>query len=307
MADKVQIVDVTLRDGLQNESVVLSVEDRFELAQKLMKAGSKRIEVGAFVREDKVPQMKSSDKLFKQLKQTLKPKDFSLMSALVPNEKGLQEALSLGLKEIAIFTAASESFNQANINCSIEESFNRFKPVLNLAKKNRIKVRGYLSTAFGCPYEGTVSKAKVVKLTQRLLEIGCYEVSIGDTIGVAAAGDVEKMFLLLKKNRVPLNKVAGHFHDTRGTATANALVAYKLGCRVFDATLGGIGGCPYAPGSQGNVGIEDLAYLFESMGVKTSYQMTTLLEANDWLSAIMKKSLPSPVGRAKLLKPLNKK
>ncbi len=298
MKSKVQIVDVSLRDGLQNESIILTHQDRLQLALKLLAAGSKRIEVGAFVREDKVPQMKGSSQLIKELKETVSPKLFNLMTALVPNEKGLSEAITLGLKEVALFTSASESFNQANINCSISESFERFTPVMKLAKENRIKVRGYLSTAFYCPYEGKISKVKVVKLTQRLLDLGCYEVSIGDTIGAAGPGEVQELLSLMKKNKISMKKIAGHFHDTRGTALANTLAAYQMGVRVFDGTLGGIGGCPYAPGAQGNVGIEDLVYMFNSMKVSTGFKLKKLIEANHWLSNVMKKSLPSPVSRA---------
>lgn len=308
MNQRVTLVEVGLRDGLQNESSQVSSADRVQMAKMLVHAGVRRLELGAFVRSDWVPQMAGSQEVIAGVF-AWRAKDKVLSkaeySALVPNERGMLEAIQSGVKEIAIFAASSDSFSKKNINCSIEESFERFEPVIALAKKNKIKIRGYLSTCFGCPYEGKVSEAKVVKLAERLIRMGCFEVSIGDTIGVATPGQVESLFRKLKKV-IPVKKLAGHFHDTRGTALVNILTAYQLGVRVFDSSLGGLGGCPYAPGSAGNVATEDVVYLFDGMGVKTGLNLEALIEANKWASTKMKKPLPSKVGRVGSLKPLGK-
>lgn len=270
-AKSVQIVEVGLRDGLQNEKRIVSAESRVELAKQLADAGVQRMELGAFVRSDRIPQMAGSAEVIKSVldwqKQNPKYKKVEF-SALVPNEKGMQDALSVNIPEVAVFASVTETFSQKNINCSIDESFERFKPVMTLAKKHKIKVRGYLSVCFGCPYEGEVPEKKVIELTKRLLALGVYEVSIGDTIGVAKINQVESLFKKLKKV-VPIKKVAGHFHNTRGQAIANILKAYELGVRVFDSSVGGLGGCPYAPGASGNVATEEVVYLFEGLKVKT--------------------------------------
>jgi len=308
MSKSVTLVEVGLRDGLQNESTPVLSSDRIQMAQMLVHAGVKRLELGAFVRADWVPQMAGSQEVIAGVfKLSAKDKKLAAAqySALVPNEKGMHEAIKSGVKEIAIFAASSESFSQKNINCSIEESFQRFEPVVALAKKHKIRIRGYLSTCFGCPYEGLVPESKVVKLAMRLLALGCFEVSIGDTIGVATPGQVESLFKKLKKV-IPAKKLAGHFHDTRGTALVNILTAYQLGIRVFDSSLGGLGGCPYAPGSTGNVATEDVVYLFDGMGVNTGLNLAKLIEANKWTSAKMNKPLASKVGLVGALKPQGK-
>ncbi|MFN7824459.1 MAG: hydroxymethylglutaryl-CoA lyase [Pseudobdellovibrionaceae bacterium] len=293
----IRIVEVGLRDGLQNEKQVVPTATKVNLAQKLKSAGVKSLEIGAFVRADKVPQMADTRLFLEELSKTKEFKSVQL-SALVPNEIGMKEAIAAGLKEVAVFTAASDSFTKNNINCTVEESFERFAPVFELAKKYKIKVRGYLSTAFGCPYEGSVSEKRVVDLTARLLKLGCYEVSIGDTIGVAVPSQVESLVKRLKARKIPLTKIAGHFHDTRGTSLANILTAYRLGIKVFDSSLGGLGGCPYAPGASGNVATEDVVYMFEKMKVKTGLHLKALIEANRWLSQSMKRALPSKVSQA---------
>jgi hydroxymethylglutaryl-CoA lyase len=304
----ITIVEVGLRDGLQNESVNLFTEVRVEMAKQLALAGVQRMELGAFVRPDWVPQMAGSKEVILQVLQMRKAKELPRkiqFSALVPNEKGMFEALGTHIEEIAIFAASSESFSQKNINCSIEESFERFQPVMALAKKNKIKVRGYLSTCFGCPYEGKVSEERVVRLAARLYKMGCFEISIGDTIGVATPGQVKSLFTKLKK-KVPAAKLAGHFHDTRGTALVNILTAYQMGITTFDSSVGGLGGCPYAPGSAGNVATEDVVYMFHGMGVKTGLNLEKLLVLNRWISEKMGKTLPSKVGKVGVLKPLGK-
>lgn len=305
---KITIVEMGLRDGLQNEKVVLDSETRLEILKKMLEAGCRRIEVGAFVSPEWVPQMAGTAEVAKgalalqKSKKTLKGTEFSV---LVPNEKGMEMAIEAGLKEVAVFTAASESFTKKNINCSIEESFERFEAVFALAKKHKIKVRGYLSTCFGCPFEGEVSEAKVVQLAKRLHKLGCYEVSIGDTIGVATPGQVERVFKKLRK-AVPVKKLAAHFHDTRGQALANILAAYKLGVRVFDSSVGGLGGCPYAPGAAGNVSTEDVVYMFQGMGVKTGLDLNKIIAMNPLLSEEVQHDLPTKVGKVGVLKPLGK-
>lgn len=305
MSKAISLVEVGLRDGLQNEKTPVSIETKVELAMMLIQAGLTRIEIGAFVRPDWVPQMAGSKEVIAQLLGRQKTKKISNkveFSALVPNERGMLDAIESGVKEIAVFAACSESFSQKNINCSIEESFRRFEPVFKLAKKNKIKVRGYLSTCFGCPFEGAVAEKTVVKLAKRLHEMGAYEISIGDTIGVASVVQVNSLIRKLKKV-VPLKKIAGHFHDTRGQALANILASYQLGVRVFDTSIGGLGGCPYAPGATGNVATEDVVYMFQNMGALPKVDLQKLLGANKWMSQQMGKSLPSKVGQVGSLVP----
>lgn len=309
MATKnVTIVEMGLRDGLQNEKVVLDTATRLELLQKLLEVGSRRIEVGAFVSAKWVPQMAGSHEVTSAAMKLLKNKKAprgTEFSVLVPNEKGMLMALETGVREVAVFAASSESFSRKNINCSIAESYERFKPVMALAKKNKIKVRGYLSTCFGCPFEGKVSEAKVIQLAKRLHQMGCYEISIGDTIGVANPAQVQSLFKKLKKV-VPVKKLAAHFHDTRGTALANILAAYEVGVRVFDASIGGLGGCPYAPGAAGNVSTEDVVYMFQGMGIKTGLNIEKMVAMNPWLAQKIQHTLPTKVGKVGLLKPLGK-
>ncbi len=305
---KVTIVEMGLRDGLQNEKVTLSTSTRLELLEKLVSSGLRRIEIGAFVSPKWVPQMAGSNELtraaLKLQKENKIPKQIGL-SVLVPNEIGMTMALETGIREIAIFAAASESFSKKNINCSIDESFARFEPVIAMAKKKKIKIRGYLSTCFGCPFEGKVSEEKVVKLAKRLLALGCYEISIGDTIGVATPGQVQSLFKKLKKV-VPVKKLAAHFHDTRGQALANIVTAFNSGVRIFDSSVGGLGGCPYAPGAAGNVSTEDVVYMFLGMGIETGIKLDQLVAMNPWLAEKVEHPLPTRVGKVGCLKPLGK-
>lgn len=301
---KVEIVEVGLRDGLQNEKEFVPMPFRTQMAERLAEAGVTRLEVGAFVRPEKIPQMAGSKEIVLSLLRKQQQGKFpthTALTALVPNEVGMQEALSTGLKEIAVFASSTESFSKANINCSIEESFERFIPVMEMAQRNKVKVRGYLSVCFGCPYEGSVDPKKVVQLAKRLIKLGCYEVSIGDTIGVADPVQVKSLFTALKRV-IPVKKLAGHFHDTRGTALANILTAYQLGIKVFDTSLGGLGGCPYAPGSAGNVATEDVVYMFHGMNVDTGLNLSKYIEINHWFSQDRKKTLLSKVSKAGLPK-----
>lgn len=308
MKKSVVIVEMGLRDGLQNEKTVLDANTRIEFARRLIDAGVKRAEIAAFVSPQWVPQMAGTKEIVAKAFDLVKSKQVSKkveFSALVPNERGMQDAIESGIKEVAIFAACSESFSLKNINCSIDESFKRFEPVMALAKKHKIKVRGYLSTCFGCPFEGKVPEAKVIKLAKRMHQLGVYEISIGDTIGVANAGQVESLFKKLKKV-VPVKKLAGHFHDTRGQALANILAAYKQGVTIFDTSLGGLGGCPYAPGATGNVATEDVVYMFHGMGIRTGLNLEKLIDLNPWVTEKIQHSLPSKVGRVGVLKPLGK-
>lgn len=295
----VKIVEVGLRDGLQNETTNLTVQNRFELLSKLVDAGTTHFELGAFVSPKWVPQMAVTKDLVKKYQgSSLNKKNFSA-SVLVPNEQGMLQAIEAGVKEVAIFGACSETFSKKNINCTIDESFERFTAVMKLAKKHKIKVRGYLSTCFGCPFEGPVSEAKVVQLAKRMHDLGVYEISIGDTIGIANAGQVKSVFKKLLKV-IPAKKLAGHFHDTRGQALANILAAYELGIHTFDASIAGLGGCPYAPGATGNVATEDVVFMFQGMKVKTNLDLQKLVETHRWLQPKMDHPLSSKVGRVGL-------
>lgn len=293
----VKIVEVGPRDGLQNESQIVPTQIKIELIKKLIDAGLKNIEIGAFVSPKWVPQMADTSQVVSAFKKEIR--NGMPLSVLVPNALGMQKAVSEGLQEVAIFGAASESFYKKNINCSIEEGFQRFSEVIKIAKKNRMKVRGYLSTAFGCPYEGEVSESRILKLVERYIDLGVYEISIGDTIGVAVPKQVES---LLKKvlRRVPRKKIAMHFHDTRGMAAANVAQSLSQGIRIFDSSVGGLGGCPYATGASGNVATEDLLYLLQRSGYSTFVDISKILEIQSWLHSQMKSKNISRVGKAGL-------
>ena len=300
MSKKVRLIEVGLRDGLQNEKVQLSVDQRYTIVEGLIAAGHREMELGAFVSPKWVPQMAGTAELCAQVlmkypQRTAKNAKGYRFSVLVPNEQGYNSALPTGIQEIAIFAAATESFSKKNINCSIEESFERYRLVTQLAKKNKIRVRGYLSVCFGCPYEGAVDPKKVVQFADRLMKLGIYEISLGDTIGIANPKQVRDLVKLLKK-KVPLTKVAMHFHDTRGTALANTLASVDLGIRNFDSSIGGLGGCPYAPGSLGNVATEDMVFMLHGLGLQTGLDLRKLVELNKKIAQMMGKNLPSRVG-----------
>jgi len=297
---KVTIVEVGPRDGLQNEAKSLPLDVRLEFIKRLSKAGLKRIEVGAFVSPQWVPQMAGTADLIAMIKKDAElssSKIFDAFSVLVPNMKGMEGALASCIKEVAVFGACSESFSKKNINCTIDESFERFKEVIKAAKQKKIKVRGYLSTAFGCPYEGYVDEKRVVELIKRMLKLGVYEVSVGDTIGVATPKQVESMLKKLKKV-TPIKKLAMHFHDTRGTALANVVKSLDLGVRTFDSSAGGIGGCPYAKGASGNLATDDLVYLLRGLGYETGVDLPALVETSNWIKNPIGHSLPSRLAQA---------
>lgn len=300
MPKTVKLFEVGLRDGLQHERKTLSVEVRKKLALDLIAAGVRNIELGAFVNPVRVPQMVGTDKVVSTLikaKYNGKIPMNTNFSALVPNEHGMMNAVGSGINEVAIFTAASKTFSIKNINCTPKESLQRFAPVMKLAKKFKIRVRGYISTCFGCPFEGKVSEKQVVEMAERLFGLGVYELSIGDTIGVATPLQVKS--LLFKLFRIaPTKKLALHFHDTRGTAIANVLEGLEVGIRTFDSSIGGLGGCPFAKGAQGNVATEDVIYMLDGMGFATGIDLKALIKINYKLQKVLGHSLPAKLSRA---------
>jgi isopropylmalate/homocitrate/citramalate synthase len=288
LPQNVRVVEVGPRDGLQNEAAPLTVEDRVAFAQALLDAGLPVVEVGAFVSPKWVPQMADSDEVLRQLRRP----PGARLPVLVPNAQGYQQARAAGAREIAIFTAASETFNRKNINASIDESFARFAEFVPDALRNGLWVRGYISTCFGCPYEGAVDPARVVDVARRLAELGCHEVSIGDTIGVAVPTQVTDVMGRLKA-AVPASALAVHFHDTRGTALANVLAALQEDIAVVDSSAGGLGGCPYAPGASGNLATEDLLYMLHGMGIATGVDLDKVAAASRALAPRLGHALPS--------------
>lgn len=300
----IDVVEVGARDGLQNEERTLSKEARFAFIKHLTASGLKRVEIGAFVSPQWVPQMAGSRELILEIFERRRefPKD-ARFSALVPNVRGMNDALTTPIPEVAIFGACSESFSKKNINCSIAESLERFAEVTKLAKKNKRKVRGYLSVAFGCPYEGAVPEARVIQLVQQFIKMGVYEVSVGDTIGVANPAQVKK-FLKKLKTKVPLKKIALHLHDTRGTALANVLAGLEMGVKTFDSSFGGLGGCPYAAGASGNLATDDLVYMLHGMGYMTGVDLNKLLGYTQTMQTEIGRKLPSKTAEAGLPKVL---
>lgn len=287
----IKIVEVGPRDGLQNEKMSLSVNDKVEYISLLAEAGFSTIEATSFVRADKIPQMADAKELFTQIS---KKTYFSEISfpCLIPNMKGFEKSQIVGVKEISLFSATSDDFTQKNINCSVEESFERMKPVADLAIKKGLKIRGYISTAFGCPYAGVMSVEKLIQVAKKFFELGVYEISIGDTIGVATPTQVDEYLSELLKV-VPKEKVAMHFHDTRGMALSNILVSLQHGISVYDASSGGLGGCPYAKGATGNIATEDVIYLAESMGIKTGLDLDKVIIASRFILEKVGKKSPS--------------
>ena len=275
MSDYVKIVEVGPRDGLQNEKQALSIEQRLRFINDLINAGLKSIEVGSCVSAKWVPQMAQSDELFKLLPQR---NDLNL-SLLTPNLKGFEAALAVGCKEVAVFTAASESFTRKNINCSIDESLERFSEIFKAAQANNVRVRGYVSCMVDCPYEGAIDPKQVVNVVKQLHDMGCYEISLGETIGTATPDRVQKVWQACLAE-LDSKILAGHFHNTYGMAIANIYQSLQQGIRVFDSSLAGLGGCPYAKGSSGNVATEDLYYLLSHIGYETGINLEKLMLAS---------------------------
>jgi hydroxymethylglutaryl-CoA lyase len=289
---KVSIFEVGARDGLQNE-VPVTTADKLTLITQLGDAGIKRIEAGSFVSPKWVPQMADSDAVLQQLKRQAGV----VYSALTPNLKGFELALAAGADEVAIFGAASESFSQKNINCSIDESIERFIPLMEAAKKHNIPVRGYVSCVLGCPYEGDIAVNEVARVSEILYKMGCYEISLGDTIGVGTPNKARQMVEAVAKV-VPVDKLALHFHDTYGQALANILACLDTGVSVFDASVAGLGGCPYAKGASGNLATEDLVYMLHGMGIDTGIDLAKLAFAGDNISRALGRTNGSKVANA---------
>lgn len=293
MSDPVRIIEMGPRDGLQNEKTPVSVTDRIAFIEALLDAGLHTIEVGAFVSPKAIPQMVNSD----QVLAGISHRSDGEFEVLVPNEKGYDAARAAGAREIAVFAAASESFSRANINCSIAESIERFKPVMSRAKADGIQVRGYVSCVLGCPYEGEIKPQAVVDVTKALWDLGCYEISLGDTIGVGTPVKTRQL-LRAVASAVPMGNLAMHFHDTYGQALANLYAGMEEGARVIDSAAGGLGGCPFAPGATGNVATEDVVYMLEGMGIKTGIDMTKLVAATNQISKLIGRAPVSRVAAA---------
>jgi hydroxymethylglutaryl-CoA lyase len=293
MSDQVRIVEVGPRDGLQNEKMPVSVEGRVAFIEALLAAGLHTVEVGAFVSPKAIPQMVGSDEVLRRVSQHAAGE----FHVLVPNEKGYETAHTAGAKVIAVFGSASEGFSRANINCSVAESIERFKPVIARAKADGIKVRGYISCALGCPYDGEIKPQAVVDVAKVLWGLGCYEVSLGDTIGVGTPKKARELIRTVA-GHVPMAHLAMHFHDTYGQALANLYAGMEEGARVIDSAAGGLGGCPYAPGATGNVATEDVVYMLEGLGVATGVDMTKLVAATNEISKLLGRSPVSRVAAA---------
>lgn len=292
-SDRVRVVEVGPRDGLQNEAAFLPTAEKVELVERLAEAGLPEVEATSFVRPDAIPNLADAD----EVSHSMRRRAGTRYTALVPNRRGLERALACGYDSVAYFMSASEAHNRANVNRTVEESLAAAGEVRRAAGEDGVRLRAYLSTSFGCPYEGPVDPERVAALAGRLAELGYDEISLGDTIGVAGPADVDAV-LDRTLRRVPADRLALHLHDTRGTALANALEGYRLGIRVFDGSVGGLGGCPYAPGAAGNVASEDLAYMFATMGVATGVNLDALVETARWLAAQVGHDLPGHVGRA---------
>ncbi|WP_329603602.1 hydroxymethylglutaryl-CoA lyase [Pseudomonas putida] len=276
----VKVFEVGPRDGLQNERQPLSVAARVGLIGELAGTGLRHIEAGAFVSPRWVPQMAGSDEVLRQLPSN----DGVSYTALVPNRQGFEAAQRAGCREVAVFAAASEAFSRNNINCSIDESFERFTPVLRAANEASIRVRGYVSCVLGCPFSGAVAPEAVAKVARRLYELGCYEISLGDTIGAGGPDETAQLFELCAR-QLPVAALAGHFHDTWGMAIANVHAALAQGVRTFDSSVAGLGGCPYSPGASGNVATEDLLYLLHGLGYSTGVDLEAVAQVGVRISA----------------------
>lgn len=290
---RVRIVDVGPRDGLQNEPGKVSIAARIALVEALAQAGVPAIEAGAFVSPKWVPQMAGSDEVLL----TLRRKAGVDYPVLTPNVKGLEAALAAGAKEVAVFGAASEAFSKKNINCSIDESLDRFQAVADQALKEGIKVRGYVSCVLGCPYQGEVPPADVAHVAERLLRMGCYEISLGDTIGVGTPGKAREMIATVAE-KVPVEKLAAHFHDTYGQALANLYAVMEMGVATVDSSVAGLGGCPYAKGATGNVATEDVVYMLDGLGIETGIELAQLAAAGRRICAELGREPVSRVARA---------
>lgn len=287
---RVRIVEVGPRDGLQNEKQIVSTDTKVELIARLGAAGLPAIEATSFVSPKWVPQMGDNAEVMARIVR-LPGVDYPV---LTPNLKGFEAALAAGAREVAVFGAASESFSQKNINCSIAESLDRFAPVVEAARAAGVRVRGYVSCVLGCPYEGEVAPAAVAGVAATLFEMGCYEVSLGDTIGTGTPGKTRSMLDAVAR-RVPIDRLAGHYHDTYGQALANIYASLLAGVATFDASVAGLGGCPYAAGASGNVATEDVVYMLDGLGIETGIRLDALIETSAWICERLARSNGSKV------------
>lgn len=292
----IRIVEVGPRDGLQNEKTILSTEDKFQFISLLSQSGLKSIETTSFVKAPAIPQMADANELYSRVRDELSVEGVTY-PCLVPNLKGYETAKQLGVKEIALFSATSDSFTKKNINATIDESFARMSEVASEAKKDGVMIRGYVSTAFGCPYEGTIEMRKLIDVVNRFFKLGVYEVSVGDTIGVAVPMQVRETIRNLK-NEFSLGQLAMHFHDTRGMALTNIYVSLEEGITTFDSSAGGLGGCPYAKGATGNVATEDVWYLLHSLGLESGINIDLLAKASAFILDKLNKKTESKFLRA---------
>ena len=292
MSDSVRIIEMGPRDGLQNEKMLVSVEARIAFIEALVGAGLQTVEVGAFVSPRAIPQMVGSDQVLRGVGRLA-----GEFHVLVPNEKGYEAARAAGAKVVSVFAAASEGFSRANINCGIAESIDRFKPVLARARADGVRVRGYVSCVLGCPFDGEIKPQAVADVAKTLWELGCYEISLGDTIGVGTPLKAKAMLRAVAAD-VPTKNLAMHFHDTYGQALANLYAGMEEGVRVIDSAAGGLGGCPFAPGATGNVATEDVVYMLEGMGINTGVDMTRLVAATNEMSKLIGRAPVSRVAAA---------
>ncbi|MCF5032713.1 hydroxymethylglutaryl-CoA lyase [Pseudomonas syringae] len=295
LPQKVNLVEVGPRDGLQNESQPISVDDKVRLVDDLTAAGLGHIEVGSFVSAKWVPQMAGSAQVFERIQR----REGVIYSALAPNLRGFEDALAAGVREVAVFAAVTEGFSQRNLNCSISESLERFAPVMEAARMHGVRVRGYVSCVLGCPYEGSVSPEQVATVANQLHAMGCYEISLGDTIGTGTPGATRALFNAVAA-QIPRGKLAGHFHDTYGQALVNIYASLEEGIQVFDSSVAGLGGCPYAKGASGNVASEDVLYMLQGLGIETGVDLDQVIAAGQRICDVLQRSNGSRVARARL-------